>query len=334
MKKLFLATAMALALSAGATLAADVHAVVVPPPPPPPPPPMWTGFYAGLNAGYSWGASNNVDVVSATLFDGFGAFDQRWVYYDPFFSNVGLAGTGVANVNRSGFIGGAQAGYNYQFSNSFLVGVEADIQGAGIRGENSFIAGSAWTPYLDNWFEFDRAAIGATTITAHTDWLGTLRGRVGYLYTPTFLIYATGGLAYGGARSATYQAHFVSNNFTWWDHWGTTSLSLPFASTGGVGRYDQTRVGWTVGGGLEWMFAPNLSLKAEYLYYDLGTAHYLNSPLVGVGPNVSFCDCTTPPLVTASQSITRVRFDGHIARIGFNYHFFTPVAAPAVVAKY
>ena len=78
------------------------------------------------------------------------------------------------------------------------------------------------------------------------------------------------------------------------------------------------RVGWTVGAGGEWMFAPNWSLKAEYLYYDLGTANYatgLSQFCLGAG-------CAVPGgLFASTTGITSVRFTGSTARVGVNYHF-------------
>lgn len=71
------------------------------------------------------------------------------------------------------------------------------------------------------------------------------------------------------------------------------------------GRYDKTRFGWTVGGGLEWMFAANWSAKAEYLCYNLGKARYVQAAALAGTP----------------QQTTRVKFDGHIVRVGLNYHF-------------
>ena len=65
-----------------------------------------------------------------------------------------------------------------------------------------------------------------------------MRGRVGYLFTPTLLIYGTAGFAYGGV-----------------DAFG----------------FSNTRTGWTAGGGLEWLFAPHWSAKVEYLYVDLAS---------------------------------------------------------------
>lgn len=314
MKRLFSATAIALALSAGAALAADLPAVKAPLLPPPPPPPIWTGFYLGLNAGYSWAASNNVEVGSAAVYD-------RWTEFPAVFFGgpqaLALSGT-TSLKNRSGFLGGGQTGYNYQFNNNFLVGLEADIQGASIRGEGNFIGGAAWTSGGVN-----HAAIGGTTVAAHTDWLGTLRGRLGYLWKPTTLFYITGGLAYGGAKVTTYQTALATHSFG--------ALTWPSASIGGLGRYDNIRVGWTIGAGFEWLLTPNLSFKAEYLYYDLGTARFLNDPLVSVATTA----VTTPggTFTGIHQSATRVKFDGHIARLGLNYHFIAAQPVP-VVARY
>ena len=98
----------------------------------------------------------------------------------------------------------------------------------------------------------------------------------------------------------------------------------PFGGRGSVlSNFSDTRVGWTVGGGLEWMFWPNWSAKVEYLYYDLGSVTFtlrVCSPqrVSGIGSRNS------------TQSTTR--FDGHIVRVGVNYHFNWG-AAP-VVAKY
>ena len=80
-----------------------------------------------------------------------------------------------------------------------------------------------------------------------------MRGRFGYLLMPTLLIYGDGGLAYGGVNVST--SIFQAN--------------LPFTPAfASFGNLSGTEVGWTAGGGVEWMFLPNWSVKAEYLYYD------------------------------------------------------------------
>ena len=89
------------------------------------------------------------------------------------------------------------------------------------------------------------------------DYLGTVRGRLGFLVTPTLLVYGTAGLAYASANlSATYTTYDLANFYG-------PGLANP--------QNSDTRVGWTAGGGVEWMFLPNWSAKLEYLYYDLGS---------------------------------------------------------------
>lgn len=279
MKKLLLSVT-ALALSAGAATAADLPSRKAPLIPPPPPPPMWTGFYVGLNAGYTWADSNTVNLLSTDT--GPGGFTS---------GQAAGAIPSAFSLNRNGFIGGGQVGYNYQFSEKFVVGVEADIQGvaSSTNTASTFQAGIAFAPTQ-------------TGVSTSLDYLGTVRGRIGYLVTPTLLLYGTGGLAYG-------QANLSVNAFgpTW---------APPMA---GSQTFSDTRAGWAAGGGAEWMFMPNWSAKVEYLYYDLGT---VTTPSIGYAYGANF---TT---LAASQ-----RFNGHVVRAGLNYHFNWAVPAP-VVAKY
>lgn len=281
MKKSLLA-AFALAVSAGSALAADLPSKKAAPllPPPPPPPAVWTGFYVGLNAGYTWDESSSVAVSSGSI--------------APVNPIVGIAGSGLLGTSIDGFIGGGQIGYNYQFANAFVAGVEADIQG--VAGSNSGTSSVA--------------AFGPLTSTISAsksiDYLGTVRGRLGYLITPSLLVYGTGGLAYGQANLS----------------------SSVFQAVGGLvgassSAFSDTRVGWTAGGGVEWLFLPKWSAKVEYLYYDLGT--------VSTSSVISFTTVAGPAATTSSSA----RFNGHVVRAGVNYHFnlFSPAAAP-VVAKY
>ena len=109
----------------------------------------------------------------------------------------------------------------------------------------------------------ERKAARGTDVTmvgvlTRLDWFGTLRARLGVTVAPTFLLYATGGLAYGGVRLNTLVNQQVTN-----------SLVPPsFASASN----SSTRVGWTIGVGGEYAFSQNWSAKVEYLYYDLGRA--------------------------------------------------------------
>jgi outer membrane immunogenic protein len=104
----------------------------------------------------------------------------------------------------------------------------------------------------------------------------------------------------------------------------------------GSAIFSGTRVGWTAGGGVEWMFMPNWSLKAEGLYYDLGSVALQSSSVNLLSPltvNLGGINVRAGQLLAANAPITHVRFGGVIARAGINYHFTWGAPAP-VVARY
>jgi outer membrane immunogenic protein len=282
LRRILLASAGAMALS-GAALAAE---------PAPPPPPQWSGFYVGGNAGGTWSNNNSVTTVTGNgaSFPGF----------DP----LGTASAGLATasvpVNIDGFIGGGQWGDNYQFANRWVGGFESDFQG---------ITGGTHTTTLFSQATADVAGVGFSTnqnLTASKslDWLATDRVRLGYLISPTFLAYGTGGVAYGTTRASVAITQTVSPGFT---------------SGASLGTFSKTLAGWTAGGGVEWLFYPNWSLKVEYLYYDLGHVNFTMSPLVNSVLGV-------PVTVGAGSSSTR--FSGNIVRAGLNYHIDLSMLAP------
>jgi outer membrane immunogenic protein len=311
---ILMASVGALALT-GAAFAADLA------PPPvylsPSPVMTWTGFYAGLNAGYTFGGSNSVDVETASRLPAVDISPPGQEALEIKIPNATTQSTDVLSLHNSGFIGGGQVGYNLQFANAWLIGIEADIQGTGARSSASAIgivpAISAISP----------SGLPPSTVQAQSnisvnnavDYLGTVRGRLGYLVTPTLLIYGDGGFAYGGVHEGVD----IASTFP------PSGLGLSPA----FGSFTNTRPGWTAGGGLEWLFSPNWSVKAEYLYYDLGRVTFggggltlaTSGPAAGFGPagTTFFTDST--------------RFNGHIVRVGLNYHFNWWGAAP-VVAKY
>ena len=92
---------------------------------------------------------------------------------------------------------------------------------------------------------------------AALSWLGTTRARVGFVATPDnrLMIYATGGVAYGG---------------------GTSNFSVFDSTTGSffTGSPSSTRVGWVIGGGVEYAVTNNITIKGEYLYADLGSSNF------------------------------------------------------------
>ncbi len=319
MKKLLL-SATTTALVTGAAIAADLPSRKAPIAPPPPP--MWTGFYVGLNAGGTWGNGGSVDMVSGPVYlhpDALTGSTANALYDWSLPSAFGASGR--MNANAGGFIGGGQIGYNQNVTANIVAGVEADIQG---------IASGAGAVSMLNVTQVGAAAETSSsgapistlaTATKNLDYIGTVRGRLGYLVTPTLLVYGSGGLAYGG----------VSLNASYWSFAPTISPASELSKAwGGAGSFSNTQVGWTAGGGLEWMFMPNWSARVEYLYYDLGTVSFNQSP------SGAIIDVQQDPRYGQNwwlnTSRVSTRFNGNIVRAGVNYHFNW--AAAPVVAKY
>lgn len=290
MKKTLFASAALVALITAPARAADMPLKA---PPPPVPYCGWCGWYAGVNAGGSWLRNDPIQTVGTPTFASatFAAEDTV---------AAGLA-TNSLSVNRAGFIGGAQIGYNYQLTRS-VIGFEADIQGiGGGRGSNS-LAGVSAVPGFPT-----ESLTSLTTVSKSLDYLGTVRGRFGVLASPNLLIYGTGGLAFGGVKSTTNIAQS-----------DTGILPGPVTATySGTGTSTSTRAGWTIGSGFEWMLGNNLSAKVEYLYYDLGRVSYGVGPLVANAPGFP-----APTWIVNAQSTTH--FDGNIVRVGLDYHFSGP----------
>jgi outer membrane immunogenic protein len=315
MKKALSVAALLVALT-GSALAADLPSYKAPPPPPLPPPPLWSGFYVGLNAGGTWGGSNNIWTSSAPIYSSPG-FAPASLYA----AYSALGASGVSQGNTSGFIGGGQIGYNWQFWGGRLVaGVEADIQGvAGSNSNNTSVTAAGAFPFFGAPSEIITTAI---TTSKRLDYIGTVRGRLGWLFTPTLLVYGTGGLAYGGVSVSTGIAQFNND-----------CAQIPAACLAGAafssGAFSDTRVGWTVGGGLEWMFMPNWSAKVEYLYYDLGNVSYSAGLLSTLNSTITALPAGS---IAGVVSQSQTRFNGNIVRAGVNYHFNWG-AAP-IVAKY
>ncbi len=345
-------TAALVALVTTSSLAADLTPIAGSTPvyTPPPPPPMWTGFYAGLNAGYGWGTTTSAATAAAPLLDGIAleanALDPRRQLAGTGLipGMTALANSGFASINQNGFIGGGQIGYNYQWGANVVAGLEADMQGTTIQGGGGYTGASqdsiAWkdpifpglAPCSLNGCLFNRTALGFGRISAGVDWMGTVRGRLGYLVTPTMLVYGTGGLAYGGAHASASHTAFTIGALSGAND-AQFPVPFPYSRLNGAyfipllpgaAHYSDNRVGWTAGGGVEWMFMPNWSVKAEALYYDLGSAAVYSGPVTLVSPftiRLGGISATTGQLFAANAPVSHVKFDGVIARAGVNYHF-------------
>jgi outer membrane immunogenic protein len=315
MKKSVQFAAMFVAFPISAAFAADLPSQKAPLPPPVPVI-SWTGAYAGLNAGYNFGANGN-------------AYSQNWG--QPWFSNTtgalifnnstALSMDMAKPNNQSGFIGGGQIGYNYQWGKNFVVGFETDFQGTTTNGSSSGI-GAAVAPVNSTnqgVLTFSSNSIGGTTVQAGVNWLGTVRGRVGYLVTPTMLLYGTGGLTYGSVYANVRQNALETQVVNLFGDIGTS-----YAGWYGQGQQSQTRTGWNAGGGFEWMFMPNWSVKGEAIYWDLGR---INVQTASLG-----LQQTSTERTNTGWGRSSVNYAGVIARAGINYHF--NFAAAPVVAKF
>jgi outer membrane immunogenic protein len=244
----------------------------------------WTGFYIGGNAGYSWGRSST-DVS----------------YYN---TATGLpiappAGSIVSNgFDMNGGIAGGQIGYNWQ-SNNWVYGLEADAQWSGERGSSAYrcaatAIGGVCLPGLT--FLPPGVTGSNLNIDQSLEWFGTVRGRAGLLVTPKILLYGTGGLAYGSIKTTGTFA-------------GVTPAGV---AVGSIGSSSDTRIGWTVGAGIEGKLTTNWSAKLEYLYLDLDSfraGSFSLAPASTIGARVDS------------------HFRDHILRAGINYTFGGPVVA-------
>lgn len=270
MKKVLFAALMAGTAFATPALAADLARkapVFVPPPVF-----SWTGFYAGVNAGYSFG--NDSDVITS----GIGA------------ANINAVADGArparVRLDRDGFVGGGQIGYNWQVSPNWVFGIEADIQYSDIRDSVN-----AQTTLAVAGLNGTAAGTRNNLYSTEMEYFGTVRGRLGYAWDRT-LVYATGGLAYGEITNAA-----------------TFTGVAPGFATQFVGRRSSTETGYTIGGGIEQAFANNWSVKAEYLYYDLGDK------------NVAVLNVGGPAAAGGPGYNSRFDNTGHIVRMGLNYKF-------------
>lgn len=187
----------------------------------------------------------------------------------------------VQQFNWTGFYLGVHGGYGWASTDNNIVGLNSpDPKGffaGGQLGYNWQAPGSPWVFGVEvdsAWANIEDTAttVGAIRFKSDVDYFGTARGRVGYAWDRT-LLYATGGLA-------------------WADNKVNVSLA-PF----GTASDSQTHIGYAVGGGLEYAFAPNWSAKVEYLYLGLGDQTYFASP----GLNVDL--------------------DAHTVKVGLNYRW-------------
>lgn len=228
----------------------------------------WTGFYLGLHAGIGLNDSSyKLTPTGAFLTGGFPATNHLR--------------TDSADLTGAAFTGGLHGGYNWQFK-EFVFGPEIDFSYNGVD-QSDIVNRPLGAPAAGNFIH---------NVSQKVDWLGTVRARAGLSLLPQWLVYATGGLAYGHVSSDTRVLFSVGD-----DHY--------------AGSHSTTRVGWTVGGGTEWAITSRWSARLEYLYVDLGQFSYRDACV----------NCAALGFDALSYQ-TDIKTREHIVRFGASYRFW------------
>jgi outer membrane immunogenic protein len=224
----------------------------------------WAGWYAGGNIGYGWGDSSapNLSFVDPAALVGFAAY-------------FGAGGNVIPNPHPDGVVGGGQIGFNWQMSPNWVAGLVADFQASGMKAG----ASNTVTP--------PALITSVQSNSENIDWFGTVRAKFGYAQN-NWLLYATGGLAYGQVATA---GSFVG-----------PGSPLAFA-----GSTSTTKAGWAAGAGLNYGLTRNWIVGVEYLYVDLGRVSYVETTQSGVAPGAS--------LSVSNRAATQV------ARVSLDYKF-------------
>jgi outer membrane immunogenic protein len=221
----------------------------------------WTGFYLGAGAGArSSQVDGDVPQASINSFSFAGPGDC--VPGSFFFPCSG------ESLNGTAFRISPYFGYNYQFATQWLAGIEGDV---GFGNKTTTLA-NAFYPNTGI-TNFD----GHDSFTVKTGWDASLRGRLGFLVTPSFLVYGTGGAAWQHIE-ATSTCSTATNNF---------SVCAPGFLAPSAITDSATKPGYTIGAGIETMLWPNWIVRGEYRYADFGTI--TNTDVRTCGPR-----CATP----------------------------------------
>jgi outer membrane immunogenic protein len=282
MKKIALTAAAVSILFTGAASAADMAPRYTKAPPPPVVTAYnWTGCYLG---GYVGGATQSraVNTADPTALPGGGI--PAGSFYNAPTANAANLGLYSYDLDSS-VIGGGTVGCNWQGASSFVIGVEGE-------GGYMKLKGSVIDPYSVPLFGGD-----TRDSTKIGDWYAALTGRVGFAWDRV-LIYGKAGVGFANISSTVIDA----------------------CNTGACGGALLTATGssnnafWVAGGGIEYAFSNNWSVKGEYLYLGIDKTY----SVCGVGSNgavsATFC---------SAHNIQGV----HTGKFGVNYHFNSPVVA-------
>jgi outer membrane immunogenic protein len=251
----------------------------------------WAGFYVGVGLG-TRSTQADVSLVSETVNSG-----------APFAGLTAClaAGTCVFGepFNGTSFRISPYIGYNWQVSPQWVIGIEGDW---GWADHNTTLGGMVYpfTPFI--------TGNANDSFALRTTWDASIRGRLGYLVNPSFLLYVTGGAAWLHAEATS--------------NCGTTPFTFcaPSLFAPNVITDSTTRLGWTVGGGIEAMLWSNWIARAEYRHADFGTIRNTDIRICPGGP-----PCNN--IVAASTWIYDLKVRTHTAMFGLAYKFGGPVVA-------
>jgi|SRR5262245_1989014 len=235
-KVLFGTTALAGLMFVGAAQAADMPLKA---PRVAAAPYSWSGFYVGGHVGYGWGDKDFAlpGIAGEEFGDCYGKFQKCFDFSD--------LGNPALTHKLSGFLGGVQAGFNYQ-SGVWVLGVEGQFSWTGMDEKSNVLLGE----YISCWCGYCSSKDIGLNAKTEVNWVATIAGRIGYTFD-RFMIYAKGGVA------------FADQDY----NWVVTKGDHDFASA----KFGETRTGWMVGVGTEWALTGRWSAKLEYNYMDFGS---------------------------------------------------------------
>jgi outer membrane immunogenic protein len=302
-RKLFVAGVAVAALSAAPAMAGDlpINAPLYPPLYRAPPiiALSWTGCYLGGHIGGSFVDKKFGQFVDTAVPSTFGA-PTSFAISDP-----------SIDLNSTGLLGGGQVGCNFQFAANWVIGFEADASGANQQGGGDSRLQTESADLIGPGPVITTGVSSTGFASSRTDFIATATGRLGYTFgrLGEGMVYAKGGAAwahdkyqFNGQVSTTAcgLVQFVPLP-------PTCVFSNPTIVTPFNFGASETRVGWTVGAGVEWAFWDYWSVKLEYDYLDFGSRTVtFNDPLLG------------PANISVSERISEVK-------LGVNYRFGSPL---------
>jgi outer membrane immunogenic protein len=286
MRRLFVAGIVIAVFGVTQAIAADAHVppadpladfpyVPQPPPPLPPPPPprlfSWTSCYLGLQFG---GGVADTLVTGAWLYP---AVPTRLGVTEP----VAIGAGSYNEVTTGGVLAGGQGGCDIQVAPHWVIGGAAD-------GTWTNIGGNLGTETASGTLAGSTPLSATGVLNVRVDTLATATARIGYAFYGSGLFYVKGGAAWDQSK------YGLTGTIT-----STVTQQFNFTAT-------DSRVGWTVGVGTEWMLIGNWSFFGEYDYLDFGTR------------NVNFSDA-----VMGTSTLSARQFFNEF-KLGVNYRFGAP----------